>query len=349
MKPNQNRSIFKNYSRDFFADVDDNLGELPESYDETKIVLMPCESKWAYAYWDISQKQKNKLRQQGGINLSLRLHDVTAFDSNYQNTHKSFEYICRESINNWYLPIPLSDRDYMVEIGYRCIDGKWLSLANSAAVHIPTLDSSDWEEDIFVSIPWTKPLNGQKVNLLPERNGSSLRRRKLSPSTLISKVDSSPYGKIERIPGSITSINPLSSYQFVSGGSGVGMWASGSGLGLMSGKGLMSGVGLMSGKGLISEAVSSSQFWLMANAHLTIYGATMPNAKVTIGNQEIELSQDGTFHFQISFPDGVIDCPIVAVSSDGEHTRSIQMKFDRETNPNPRACHQLSQMTIAAK
>jgi hypothetical protein len=33
----------------------------------------------------------------------------------------------------------------------------------------------------------------------------------------------------------------------------------------------------------------------------------------------------------MSFQDGLIDYPIKAVAADGEQTRSIQMKFTRET------------------
>ena len=344
--------IEDNFSSDWLTDVDDELGELPQWYGEKKIVLMATDPQWAYAYWDISPEEKDKLRQQGGINLSLRLYDVTGIDSDYKKTGNSLEYICNESAHDWYIPIPSSDRDYYVEIGYRCIDGKWLSLARSEPVHIPSLYPSDWEEDIFVSVPWEKPLTSEKISILPSNNVRRLKRKsKLLFSSFASRVDGSLYGKFDHIPGSISFINPVSSYQFASGGSGIGMWSSGSGLmsgigmwasgaGLMSGigmwssgAGLMSGAGMWaSGAGLMSGAGLSRQFWLMANAKLTIYGATVPNAKVTISNQEIELDTDGTFRFQVSFPDGVIDCPIVAVSADGEETRSIEMKFDRQTN-----------------
>ena len=33
----------------------------------------------------------------------------------------------------------------------------------------------------------------------------------------------------------------------------------------------------------------------------------------------------------MSFQDGLIDYPIVAVASDGEQTRSVHMKFNRDT------------------
>jgi uncharacterized protein len=73
------------------------------------------------------------------------------------------------------------------------------------------------------------------------------------------------------------------------------------------------------------------KFWLIADAELIVYGATEPDAKVYVGGREIELSPNGTFRFQMSFPDGEIDYPIVAVAADGEQQRSIRMTFDRET------------------
>ena len=73
------------------------------------------------------------------------------------------------------------------------------------------------------------------------------------------------------------------------------------------------------------------KFWLVADAELIVYGATEPDAKVTIGGRPVQLNPDGTFRFQMSFQDGLIDYPIMAVAADGEQTRSIQMKFHRET------------------
>jgi hypothetical protein len=64
---------------------------------------------------------------------------------------------------------------------------------------------------------------------------------------------------------------------------------------------------------------------------LIVYGATEPDATVTIGGRPIKLNPDGTFRFQMSFQNGLIDYPIMAVAADGEQTRSIHMKFTRET------------------
>jgi len=55
------------------------------------------------------------------------------------------------------------------------------------------------------------------------------------------------------------------------------------------------------------------QFWLIADAELIVY-ATEPDATVTIGGRPIKLNPDGTFRFQMSFQDGLIDYPIMAGS-----------------------------------
>jgi uncharacterized protein len=86
--------------------------------------------------------------------------------------------------------------------------------------------------------------------------------------------------------------------------------------------------------GLFSASAAPAKprsFWLVADAELIVYGATEPDATVTIGGKPINLSPDGTFRYQMSFQDGVIDFPIVAVAADGEQNREIHMKFNRET------------------
>ena len=59
------------------ADVDHGLPELPSGYGDSRIVLMPRDPQWAYAYWDIPNDHKEELRRQGGQQLALRIYDVT--------------------------------------------------------------------------------------------------------------------------------------------------------------------------------------------------------------------------------------------------------------------------------
>jgi hypothetical protein len=314
--------------------VDDGLGDLPGGYGESRIVLMPRDPQWAYAYWDIPNSHKEELRRQGGQQLALRLYDVTDINTDSQSPHSVQEYLCDELAREWYLPIPVSDRDYALDIGYRCADGRWLVLARSAPVRIPPVYPSDWIEDIFVTVNWDEDLTGKTVYELVPPSKRKTAMGDFNPiydeifgmakGVEAQRVAGSLFGSMQQVPGSMVPEQVLSSYVFPSG---VGMWAVPTVSGLT-----MSGVGMMSGVGFASEApMRPRKFWLVADAELIVYGATEPDATVTIGGRPIKLNPDGTFRFQMSFQDGLIDYPIKAVAVDGEQTRSIHMKFNRET------------------
>jgi hypothetical protein len=72
-------------------------------------------------------------------------------------------------------------------------------------------------------------------------------------------------------------------------------------------------------------------FWFNVNAELVIYGATEPDAKVTLGGHPIKLRTDGTFSFRFALPDGQYDLPALAVSADGTDSRAADLKFSRRT------------------
>ncbi|MEL6325489.1 MAG: DUF4912 domain-containing protein [Cyanobacteria bacterium J06626_23] len=316
------------------ADVDADLGDLPSGYGESRIVLMPRDPQWAYAYWDIPNAHKEELRRQGGLRLALRFYDVTDIDLNSQSPHSLQQYECDEMAREWFMPVPVSDRDYVVEIGYMAADGRWLLLARSLPVHVPPVYPSDWIEDHFMTVDWNADLRGKKLmTLVPPSHKQAAEGAAdnaiykeifdKAQSTEAQRIAGSLFGSMQQVPE-----QAISSYVFPSG---VGMWAFPSVSGLN-----MSGVGASE----LSQPARPRKFWLVADAELIVYGATEPDATVTIGGKKIELSPDGTFRFQMSFQDGVIDYPIVAVAADGEQTRDIQMTFTRETpsrNTNTKA------------
>jgi hypothetical protein len=110
-------------SSESLASVDEGLPDLPDGYGESRIVLMPRDPQWGYAYWDAPNEQKEELRRQGGQRLALRLYDVTGVELNHQSAHSLQQYDCEEMARDWYIPIPVSDRDYIAEIGYVTGDG----------------------------------------------------------------------------------------------------------------------------------------------------------------------------------------------------------------------------------
>jgi uncharacterized protein len=79
-------------------------------------------------------------------------------------------------------------------------------------------------------------------------------------------------------------------------------------------------------------AIRPRNFWLIADAELIVYGATEPDATVYVDGERVALSSDGTFRFQMSFQDGQLKFPIVAIAADGEQQRSVRMDFERQTS-----------------
>lgn len=321
------------------AAVDEGLPELPAGYGDSRIVLMPRDPQWAYAYWDIPMEHKEDLRRQGGARLALRFYDVTDIDISYQAPHSLQQYECDEMARDWYLPIPVSDRDYVAEIGYLCNDGRWLALTRSLPVHIPPVYPSDWIEDHFITVDWQSDLRGKTLMTLkhPSQklidNGNPIYDNifALTESAEAQRVAGSLFGSMQHVAGSMAPERAVSSYVFPSG---AGLWAvPGAVPGAIPGMvPNMSGL-TMSGVGFSASAppIRPRKFWLIADAELIVYGATEPDATVTIGGKPIKLNPDGTFRFQMSFQDGNIDYPIMAVAADGEQTRSIHMTFDRAT------------------
>ncbi|BAU43919.1 DUF4912 domain-containing protein [Leptolyngbya sp. O-77] len=583
-------------SAERLADVDTNLPDLPDGYGESRIVLMPRDPQWAYTYWDVPDQHKALLRGQGGQRLALRLYDVTDIDANSQRPHSVQQYDCDELARDWYLPIPVSDRDYLVEIGYLTPDGMWLVLARSNAVRIPPIYPSDWFEDQFITLGWEEDRRGKTfLRLIPPGRrvadtGNPIYDEifDMAESAEAMRLAGSLYGSMQQVPASVQGSHQMesgaalssmqasgaaiSSYVYSESGaalssmqasgaaissfvfsaemgqwsgkteSGVGLYTesgvgrytesgvgmsgvgmsglgryteSGAGMYTMSGAGLytesggalytmsgvgmytesgvgrytesgvgmsgvgmysmsgvgmsgvgmysmsgvgmsgvgmysmsgvgmsgvgmysmsgvgmsgvgmysmsgvgmsgvgmysmsgvgmsgvgmysmsgvgmsgvgmysmsgvgMSGVGMgypgpisyarMSGVGLYTESgvglytmsgagiyslsgvgvpnfsgigmsgvgffgsmppIRARKFWLVADAELIIYGATEPDASVTIAGRPVKLNPDGTFRFQMSFQDGMLDFPILAVAADGVQTRAVHMRFNRET------------------
>ena len=452
-------------AQEALADVDAGLAPLPSGYGSSQIVLMPRDPQWAYSYWDTPEVHKEAVRRQGGQRLALRLYDVTGVDLNYQAPNSLQQYDIDELAREWYLPIPISDRDYLVDIGYLSEDGRWLLLARSNPIRIPPVYPSDQLNEQQITVSWDENLQGQTLSDLT-LEGMTIHEQmyQLAIGGEAARVAGSVYGSRQQVPGSVPGSVQMveSSYGVASGAaltlsgvglmsgvgipgyalsgmglmsgvgipgyamsgagltmsgvgmgyamsgvgltmsgvgmgyamsgagltmSGVGLTMSGVGMGYaMSGAGLtmsgvgltmsgvgmgyamsgvgltMSGVGLtmsgvgmgyamsgagltMSGVGLTMSGVGMSgvgffssmppirarKFWLLADSELIVYGATEPDATLYIAGNLVPLNPDGTFRFHLHFPDGLQDFPILAIAADGEQTRTIHMRFNRET------------------
>ena len=146
--------------------VDERLPELPDSYGDNRIVLMPRDLSWLFTYWDLTAEYKEAARAAGGSVQALRLYDVTGSDFDGTNAHAMIEHECADWARSWYIPTPAPDRDYVVEIGYRGGD-QWFPLARSNRVSVPSDQPSTWIKDDFITIRFDEDLRDIRERLSP--------------------------------------------------------------------------------------------------------------------------------------------------------------------------------------
>jgi hypothetical protein len=102
-----------------------------------QIILVPRSAEDAYAYWEVSSDYKQAARDQGGIRFVLRVHDSTNLDIDYQQPHSTQEYVCDENQFDKHVNIPISNRDYIAEVGYYTSDNRWIRVIRSFHVRVP--------------------------------------------------------------------------------------------------------------------------------------------------------------------------------------------------------------------
>ena len=285
----------------------------------TRVVFLPRDPQWAYVFWEISDSDRRQAQSEGAAFLCLRLADVTGLENGSSHPHTLQEVPVDSHSTEWYLPVPLCDRDYRVELGYKT-ESKWISLAFSSVARVPALHPSDQILDQFVpfsleATPTAAPV--QPVSMPgpnPEPTDSKLHERLYQSATT--------HFRSRRVGSEILhESDSMGSDQRGLNDSGVGLWASG-----------------RNESGLGGVAPRQRSFWLVADAELIVYGATDPSARLTIGKEDVPLSSDGTFRIQVPFRDGEQVYAIEATAADGEQKRNITLNFERvtpEDNSNP--------------
>jgi hypothetical protein len=85
------------------------------------------------------------------------------------------------------------------------------------------------------------------------------------------------------------------------------------------------------GSGGLLPGGKTRKFWFQIDAELIVYGATEPNARVTLQGEPVQLRRDGTFTLRFRLPDGRQIIPAVATSPDGAEERTVVLAVERNT------------------
>ncbi|OYD96531.1 hypothetical protein CDG76_07075 [Nostoc sp. 'Peltigera membranacea cyanobiont' 210A] len=344
--------------------------DLVDVQEQSSIVLTPRTFQWAEVSWEISEAKKAALRQQGGSQLVVRLYDVTGIDLSYQNPQFVQQYECEETAHDRFVEIPISDRDYIAEVGYVADGDCWLFIARSAIVRVfspvptePTTDSTVAEpttdstvENVALVSETAVGLANVEAETVPEESSIVLTPRTPKWAYVSWQISKAQSEALRQQGGSqlvvrlydVTGIDlsyqsPQLVQQYESEEVARDRFVAIP----VSDRDYMVEIGYIAdgdaegGKLrwlLIARSANvrvfsrpHGDFWFVADAELIIHGATQPNTNVNIGGHAIKVKPDGTFHLRLPFSDGLMDY-LITVAADGESTRTIHKKFSQETS-----------------
>jgi len=295
--------------------ADSSLTEAPSPKIGTWIVFLPRDPQWAYVFWEILDHDRELAQVAGAGQLCIRLVDVTDLTSGGSHRHTMQEVTVESHAKDWYLSIPLSGRAYRAELGYRKIGGGWLPLAMSSVALVPRLHPSERICDQFIPF--------------------SLENRMLQPldTAPLEPHDTGKQNLHEILYQAAT--NPAYRWCQLGHGSEAFQATELRNSAVLATGNQSSGIG-----GLLNSSNASGtrgvdlrqrDLWLVADAELILYGATDPNARLSIGDEKMQLAGDGTFRVQVPFRDGQQIYSITTESFDGGLKRFVTVKFVRRT------------------
>jgi hypothetical protein len=315
--------------------------ELPESYGTQKLFLTARDPQWVYAHWDFSQDQLRRYNSRSvDRHLILRVYRETVEGDPHREIH-----VHPES-RSWFAHVGQGSTRYVAQLGYYMEGGSWVALATSGATATPPDSLSDdlsaWFETLPVevkfdqvlrlvrqairdSVPLMEALQQLRslgypglpdIRTVESGQWTSEQEQALANVVTMDSVRRVWMGSLE-----ITELIRRQFLQELSSQAAAAIGESGSWSGAVSS--LSSPFGGVRGQ--------PKGFWFNVNAELIIYGATEPDATVTIGGRTIRLRPDGSFSYRFILPDGRYQLPAVATSADGTDSRSAALEFGRTT------------------
>jgi len=265
--------------------------ELPNEYGDTKIVLLIRDPEWVYAYWEIndaSRAEFNLARNGHNRRLVVRLYKITGRNWPQDSAHYFLDLDVSPYASSWYIKLPEVNEKWCAELGIFDEENNYLPICRSNVIDTPRNTISEQTDSEWMIVE-------ESFRKLYNMSGG---------------IDVNGPGGVPMRGGSEAIIRQLQ--RTVTG------LLSAEGSGLSSGS-LYSGSIL---SGVVGNG-AAKDFWLQVQTELILYGATEPNARVTVNGQHVRLNADGSFSLRFSLPDGEQTLTVHATNSDGDLSREI--------------------------
>ncbi len=336
--------------------IQSDSGELPEAYGTQRLLLVARDPHWLYAHWDMTSEQlrkHNTASRDGHLVLRVFCGDVSGAPVVEQHVHPESR--------NWFIHVGRGATKYVALLGSYHRKGAWATVATSDATLTPpdvlSDDTSVRFETIPVEVPFKQLLELVKgavaehtplmevIQQLRAAGHTALPGLESFVSVLAAPAGSRPAAhwtpEQERALAAIINIDEVRrvwmgsleitelirrSLEKELSSQSAAAFARGEQSGAASWPG-----GITSVSSPFGGEGQRKGFWFNVNAELIIYGATEPDAAVTIGGRKIQLRRDGTFSFRFALPDGDYELPVQATSADGSDSRRAELEFRRAT------------------
>jgi hypothetical protein len=116
--------------------------DLPESYGETRVVLLAVDPWVLHVYWEVTagelKKAQDKLGYKRGRSQAiLRFYDITNTNLDGMNANNFFDVEVNLRDKKWYVHLWSPGKSYSVDLGFRAKDGQFVPLVRSNAAETP--------------------------------------------------------------------------------------------------------------------------------------------------------------------------------------------------------------------
>lgn len=307
--------------------------QLPEGYGTKRLFLTARDPEWLYAHWDLTREQQRVCNTQSSDgHLVLRVYSEAVSGEPLAEVH-----VHPES-RYWFVHVGRGGETFAAELGYYQAGEVWKRVAASEPARTPVGAPSRDRQIEFATIPADVPL--PRLLALTRKAGFT----QMPLARAVEALRAKGHREFPLIPAPppapLTPEQEAALAQLVNlpGAERVGAGSVEIGE-LVRGEQSPSpewpvlpadAVGSPSSP-FGGRAAGEKTFWFNVNAELILYGATEPDATVTIGGQPVELQPDGSFRCRFALPDGSYTVPVVAVSAENTEGRTADLRFTRET------------------
>ena len=122
---------------------------LPHTYNDTKLVILPRDPQWIFAYWELEKTYIATIQNKYGNDIFeknkviIRSYDVTNIIFDGANAHAYFDVPIHLDAKNWYFQTSFHAKNFCAEIGILLSNGAFIPLVRSNTICMPNGKVSD--------------------------------------------------------------------------------------------------------------------------------------------------------------------------------------------------------------